>query len=227
MKGQLDETLVTYIRTLGPPTDPVIDEMGELAHRESFPYVGPEVGATLRLLAQLVHAKRVFEFGSGFGYSAYWFASALPTDGQLILTEVDEDELNLARDHLARGEFPIDVEYELGDAMDAIHRYDGPFDVVLIDFQKERYVDAFEAVKSKVRPGGLIIADNVMSAGDLVVFDDLVAYASGKDVTMNEATRGIATYLDTVRADSAFETIILPLGSGIAVSHRMAEHTGK
>ena len=221
MKGQLDESIIRYIRALTPPTDPIIEEMGAIAQRESFPYVGPEVGATLRLLARLVNAKRIFEFGSGFGYSAYWFAGALPSNGQLVLTEVDEDELNLARDYLDRGDFGVPVEYELGDAMEAIHRYDGPFDVVLIDYQKERYVEAFDAVKSKVRPGGVIVADNVMSASDLVVFDDLVAYATGKEVNMNGATRGIATYLDTVRADSAFETVILPLGSGIAVSYKL------
>jgi caffeoyl-CoA O-methyltransferase len=211
-----------FVAATAPEPDALAREMDAYADEQGFPHVGPAVGGTLRLLARLVDAKRVFEFGSGFGYSAYWWAQALPDDGEVVLTEFDADELDDAREFMTRGGFEDLARYEHGDAMDAIERYDGPFDAVLIDHQKERYADAFHAVRDKVPTGGVVVADNAVTAG-IVDFDALLAHVAddaGLDGE-SEATRGIAEYLHTVRADDAFETIVLPLGEGIAVSYRV------
>ncbi len=207
-----------FVRATGPQPDETLREMDEYAKREGFPHVGPEVGGFLRLVARLAGAESVFEFGSGYGYSAYWFADALPAKGEIVLTEVDEGELKMAREYLSRGGHDDLASYELGDALDTVEEYDGPFDVVLIDHQKHRYVEAFDAVRGKLAPGAVVIADNAMSAEDVVVFSDLLTHVEGESVEMNEGTAGIAAYLDTVRSDPAFETQVLPLGEGIAVS---------
>lgn len=214
----LADDVLRFVRATGPQPDDVLEEMDAYAEANGFPHVGPEVGGFLRLTARLAGAESVFEFGSGYGYSAYWFAEALPEDGKIALTEVDEDELEMAREYLERGGYDELASYELGDALDTVERYDGPFDVVLIDHQKHRYVDALEAVRGKLAEGAVVVADNAMSAEDVVVFDDLLAHVEGESVELNEGTRGIADYLDTVRADPAFETMVLPLGEGIAVS---------
>ena len=83
------EASARFARLLGPDTDEIIDEMDEKAEAEGFPTVGPAVGGWLRLVARMVDADRVFEFGSGFGYSAYWMAPAVPDNGQIVLTEID------------------------------------------------------------------------------------------------------------------------------------------
>ena len=107
------------------------------------------------------------------------------------------------------------------DALETVDRYEGPFDVVLIDHQKHRYPEAFEAIKSKVPVGGVIVADNAMTAGSIQFEKLLETVETGQDPAgVNEDTRGIATYLDDVRTDPAFETVILPLGEGIAASYR-------
>jgi len=134
-----------YLQAVGPQPDDVLVEMDEYAEEHGFPHVGPALGGWLQLLTGMVDAERVFEFGSGYGYSAYWFARALDDDGQIVLTEIDEDELALGREFLARGGHESIARFEHGDALDVVERYDGPFDVVLIDHQKHRYVDAFEA----------------------------------------------------------------------------------
>lgn len=217
--AHLTDDALRFVRAVGPQPDDILQEMDEHAEREGFPHVGPEVGGFLRLIARMVGAESVFEFGSGYGYSAYWFADALPDDGEIVLTEVDEGELEMAREYLERGGYDRLARYEYGDALETIERYDGPFDVVLIDHQKHRYVEAFEAVRNKLAPGAVVIADNAMSADEVVVLRDLLAHVEGGDPGMNEGTRGIADYLDHVRADPAFETGVLPLGEGIAVSH--------
>lgn len=216
--AHLTDDVLRFVRATGPQPDAVLQEMDEYAEDEGFPHVGPEVGGFLRLVARIAGARSVFEFGSGYGYSAYWFADALPTDGEIVLTEVDEGELEMAREYLTRGGYDDRASYELGDALDTVERYDGPFDVVLIDHQKGRYVEALEAVRGKLAPGAVVIADNAMSAEEVVVFEDLLAHVEGEDPEMNEGTRGIADYLDHVRADPDFETQVLPLGEGIALS---------
>ncbi len=209
----------TYAEAVGPPTDDVLSEMDARADETGFPTVGPAVGGWLRQLVGLVDAERVFEFGSGFGYSAYWFARGLPADGELVLTEVDADELEDAREYLDRGGFDVTTRFEHGDAIETVAEYDGPFDVALIDNEKERYVEAFEAVRSKVPIGGVVVADN--TTGGPFEFEEiyrLVVEARGERDGM---VGGVADYLDHVRADPAFETTLLPLGEGLAVSRRV------
>jgi caffeoyl-CoA O-methyltransferase len=209
---------------VGPEPDDIIAEMDARAEREGFPTVGPAVGGWLRLLARAVDAERVFEFGSGFGYSAAWIAPALRADGELVLTEVDEGELADAREYLERGGYAVTPVFEAGDALDSIERYDGPFDLVLLDHEKERYAEAFAAVREKVPVGGLVCADNAMTAGpmEFEALRQLVDGSAGGDLETTAATRGVADYLTTVRDDPAFETTLLPLGEGLSVSVRTA-----
>jgi predicted O-methyltransferase YrrM len=216
----LPEVTEQFARALTPDTDDVIAEMDEKADREGFPTVGPAVGGWLRLLARMVDAERVFEFGSGFGYSAYWMAPALPADGQIVLTEIDADELDEARAFLDRGGYADRAVFEHGDAVETVEHYDGPFDVVLVDNEKDRYVEAFEAVREKVPVGGVVVADNTIEAGPLD-FDDVRALLAGESVDANATSHGVADYLETVRSDPAFETGLLPLGEGVAVSLRI------
>ncbi|MCU4740109.1 O-methyltransferase [Halobacteria archaeon AArc-m2/3/4] len=223
MSSVLADEIARFCRAAGPEPDDTLIEMDEYAVEEGFPNVGPEVGGFLRLLARMTDARRIFEFGSGYGYSAYWFAQALPADGEIVLTEFDADELELAREYMAEGGFDDVARYEHGDAMETVESYDGPFDVVLIDHQKHRYRDALEAIKPKVPVGGAIVADNAMKAGP-IQFDKLLEHVEGGEpADVNEHTRGIADYLEAVRTDPAFETVVLPLGEGIAVSYRVEE----
>jgi len=208
-----------FARTLAPEPDDIIAEMDDRADREGFPTVGPAVGAWLRLLARLTDADRVFEFGSGFGYSAYWMAPAVGEE--IVLTEIDAGELDSAREYFQRGGYADRAVFEHGDAIDIVGRYDGPFDVVLVDNEKERYTEAFEAVRETVPVGGVVAADNAVEAGPLE-FDDIRALLAGEAVDASDASRGIADYLERVRTDPDFETGLLPLGEGIAVSVRVA-----
>ncbi len=220
MSDVLSERIQRFVSAAAPAPDETLVEMHERAQDTGFPHVGPEVGATLRLLARMADADRVFEFGSGFGYSAYWFAGALPADGDLVLTEVDADELDMAREYLAAGGYADRAHFELGDAIETIDEYDGPFDAALIDNEKHRYVEAFEAIRPKVPEGGVVIADNAIAAGPLDT-DAILAHLEGdSSAEMDESTAGVAAYLDTVRDDPDFETVVLPLGEGIAVSYR-------
>jgi caffeoyl-CoA O-methyltransferase len=210
----------TFAATVGPNPDDVLREMDERAEETGFPTVGPAVGGWLQQLVGLVGARRVFEFGSGYGYSAYWFARGLPDDGEVVLTEIDADELDDAREYLGRGGYTDVARFELGDAIETVDAYDGPFDIALIDNEKDRYVEAFEAIREKVPVGGVVVADN-MTAGPFA-FEEIHRLVVEGGETDNDMARGVADYLDHVRADEGFETTLLPLDEGLAVSRRVA-----
>ncbi len=216
----VSEDVAGIAEALAPAPDEVQREMHHRAVREGFPHVGQTVGAWLGLLTRLVDAERAFEFGSGFGYSAYWIARELPTDGEVVLTEIDGDELAQARQYFETGGLGQRARFEAGDAMEIVDRTAGPFDVVLIDHQKERYRDAFEAIRPKVAPGGVVLADNAVTAGP-IDSGDVRALLDGEERPgATDASRGIADYLAHVREDEAFTSGLLPLGEGLSVSIR-------
>ncbi|MFW5949998.1 MAG: O-methyltransferase [archaeon] len=208
-----------YAEAIGPGPDDVIAEMDAYADREGFPTVGPAVGGWLEVLATMVDARRIFEFGSGYGYSAYWFARALPENGEVILTEIDAGELELAREYLERSDFASSFIYEHGDALDIVGQYDGPFDVVLIDNEKTRYDEAFERVREKVAPGGLVVADNAIAGGsiDATAVRELL---TGERTSADGMSEGIASFVESLKTDSAFEPSLLPVGEGVIVAVR-------
>ena len=210
----------TFAATVGPERDAVLEEMDERAAETGFPTVGPAVGGWLQQFAGLVDAERVFEFGSGFGYSAYWFARGLPADGEVVLTEVDEDELDDAREYLERGGYADRARFELGDAIETVDDYGAPVDVVLIDNEKDRYVEAFEAVREKVPVGGVVLADN-MTAGPFD-FEEIHRLVVEGGVSDDANATGVADYLARVGGDDDFVTTLLALGEGVAVSRRIS-----
>lgn len=213
----VSEELRRFVAAAAPEPTELQREMEEYGRDQGFPILGPAAGGLVMLLAELVDARRVFEFGSGFGYSASWFLRALPDDGAIVLTELDEDEADRGRAFLDRMDPAPRVTYEVGDALDVVEGYDGPFDVVLLDHQKRRYVEAFDAVAPKVAPGGVVVADNVLRGP--FDFDDVLAAFEGGDVA-DASTRGVAEYVRHVRDAPGFTSAVLPVGNGIAVSHR-------
>ncbi len=132
--------------------------MKALARERHFPIVG-------RLLYQLVKltgSRRILELGSGFGYSAYWFGLALEGDGEVVLTELSEDNLTRAKDFLKRGGIASRVQLHPGDALETVEDLQGPFDIVFNDVDKHQYPEAFKKAGRILGPGGLFISDNVL-----------------------------------------------------------------
>ncbi|MFC7072743.1 O-methyltransferase [Halovenus rubra] len=216
----LTETAQRYLRATGPEHDEIQADMAGVADEEGFPIIGPDAGGLLRTLAAMTRATSVFEFGSGFGYSAYWFLQGMPADGEIVLTEFDTDELTMAEEFFKRAGLTERAHFEDGDAMETINEYDGPFDVVLIDHQKERYADAFNAVREDLRVGSVVVADNLMR-GPIDIEDLLAYFESGEALPDNKSMHGVADYVETVRATSGFQTTVVPVGSGLSLTVRV------
>lgn len=215
MSDILDETVQGLLAAGNGEPSPLLREMTEYGRERGFPIVGPAVGRFLRVAATMAGAERVFEFGSGFGYSAAWVAPALPVDGEIHLTDFDEDNLATAREFLERGEHAATASYHVGDAMESFEAVDGAFDFVLVDHDKTLYEAAFERAAPRLRDGGVVVADNMMAGP--VEPAAVRATLEGADPE-DDTTAGVAAYIEAVREHPDFETVLVPLGQGIAVS---------
>lgn len=204
--------------------DPVLAGMEDRAERSGFPTVGPAAGRFLRLLVRAAGVSRVFECGSGFGYSAYWMATALPSDGEIVLTELDRDELADARSYFEDGGLADRARFEHGDALDLLAESDDTYDLILIDHQKEAYPAGYELARDRIRPGGIVVADNACETASYGPADVAAALEGERSRSNVEGSvGGVAEYYRRMLADDAFETALVPLGEGLLVSVRRAD----
>ncbi|WDT70505.1 MAG: O-methyltransferase [Candidatus Manganitrophus sp.] len=201
----VDPAIEDYLLSLLPQREPVVAEMEALAEKIHFPIVGPLVGRLLYQLTLVHHAERIAELGSGFGYSAYWFAKGLPKTGKVICTEGSADRIRQGTDFLRRAGLDQQVEFRQGDALNLMTETDGPFDIIFCDIDKESYPDALSIGLPLLRSGGLFIADNVLWSGRVA--------ASSEDPD----TVGIQTFNHAIFSPELTTTII-PLRDGVSVS---------
>ncbi len=202
----VSEAIEGYLQRTEPSQDPILLEMEERARRDHFPIVGPLVGRILHQLALISHATRILELGSGFGYSGYWFASALGDDGQIILTDGSDQNLASAKDHFQRGGISCQLECRSGDALETMDALPGSFDIVFNDVDKHAYPLVFEKASQRLRPGGLLISDNVLIRGEVLEPSD------------EENVQGILEYTRLIFNSPDFFSSIIPIRDGISVS---------
>jgi len=201
----------TYLKSLIEEPDPVRAAMEKLGAERDFPIIGPMVGNLCMVLALSVKARRVFELGSGFGYSTLWFARAVGPEGSVVHTDGSAENTSLAKDFLARAGLGGRFRFETGDGRQilrhALERGDGiPVDVVFNDIDKEQYPDVLPLARKALRPGGLLISDNMIWSGRVTEPDP------------DAATRGILELTRSLRAATDFTTTLIPLRDGVTVS---------
>jgi len=191
---------------------PVLAEMEALAEKNNFPIVGRLVGVFLEVLAKTANAERVFEFGSGYGYSAYWFAKAVGEKGSVICTEADLLNKEKAEHYLSAASLWDRIDFRAGMAQDIFAATDGLFDICYNDVDKIDYPAIWLMVKDRIRPGGLYIADNVLWRGR-VAAEHYVDVFPGW-------TEAIIEHNQLIFNDPGFDAFINPTRDGVIVARR-------
>ena len=143
----MDDAVVDYLTDLARTEheEPVLVEMEARADEHGFPIVGRATGRYLELVARAVGARRVMELGSGYGYSAYWFARAVGPGGNVVCTDGDPENCKLAEGYLRAAAVWDRVRYRVGDALEGFAAESGNFDVVYCDVDKLGYPDCWRA----------------------------------------------------------------------------------
>src|SRR5215470_17595488 len=169
MSGYMDERVERYLTDLAGVEhgDAVLTEMEEYAGEHGFPIVGRATGRFLELAARTVGARRVMELGSGYGYSAYWFARAVGDAGEVVCTDGDAGNAERAQRYLTQAGVWPRIRYRVGDALAGFAQETGEFDVVYCDVDKDGYPDCWRAARDRIRVGGLWLCDNVLWSGEV------------------------------------------------------------
>lgn len=195
-----------------PAADEVLADLTEETHRTLPEHTSMQItqdeGAFLTLLARLAGTRRAVEVGTFTGYSAICVARALPPDGRLLACDVSEEWTSIARRYWQRAGLADRIELRLGPALDTLRSLpaEETTDFAFIDADKANYPAYYEELVTRLRPGGLIVLDNVLRTG-LVV-----------DPTADDpATRAIREVNDTVTADPRVDSVMLPLRDGVTV----------
>jgi caffeoyl-CoA O-methyltransferase len=196
---------------LGRFDEPVLLEMEAEGERRNFPIVGRNVGVTLEVFSRSIGARRVMELGSGFGYSAYWFARATGPDGEVQCTDGDPANVDAGRAYLERAGFSDRVTYHLGDALQSFAQIEGDFDIVFSDIDKPGYPDAWRAASERIRVGGLYLCDNTLGYGRGTVLDE-----------DEEGAKAIREHNQLIAEDARFISTIVPTREGVLAAIRIS-----
>lgn len=201
-----DERIEQYIMGLAPESDPLLLDMEQYARERDFPIVDRLVGRLLYLLASIRQPRLVVELGSGFGYSAYWFARAM-REGRIVLTDRSADNLERARSTFSKAGFTVEAEFHEGDALGIANNY-RDIDILFIDLDKKGYPDAIRALRDRLSPGALVIADNTLWYGRV---------ASGNT---SPETQAVMEFNRMMFEDKEFFSTIVPLRDGVLIAVR-------
>ena len=162
-------------------------------------------GRVLSMFSKMIRPKVVLEVGTYLGYSALCFAEGLAAGGKVITLDVNEETNKVARSFVERTEYAHKIEFHLGNAVEIIPQLPETFDLVFIDADKANYSNYYNLVFDKVRPGGFIIADNVLWSGK-VLLDE-------KD----EDTQALHDFNLMVKADGRVSNVLLAIRDGLMV----------
>jgi predicted O-methyltransferase YrrM len=182
--------------------------MEALAAKRGFPIIGPAVGQLCYVMARAIGARKVFECGSGFGYSTWWFSRAVGPDGEVHHTDGSQENSEAARGFLDQAGLAPRVRFHVGDAREILAGAVGPFDVIFNDIDKEGYPDVLPLVREKLRVGGLFITDNMLWSGR--IFEE-----GGEPSTL-----GVRELTRLLREARDFDTTLVPIRDGVTVSLR-------
>ena len=210
MAGAIDpEQVRRYLDDLVPERPPEMRAMEARARETSFPIIGPAAGQLCYLIARLTGARRVFELGSGFGYSTAWFARAVRENGGGEVHHVVWDDAlsGEARAHLDALGYGDLVRYHVGEAVETLRATPGPFDLVFNDIDKRGYPGSLPVIAERLRPGGVLVIDNMLWHGR--IFDD---------ADQSPDTEGVREFTRRITTDPSWIVSLAPIRDGLIVA---------
>jgi len=208
MENLLPDEIEQYCQDRSTPVSALLNELeAETYARVENPHmlIGPIEGMFLKLLVKLLGARRVVEIGTFTGYSALIMAEGLPKDGHLITLDIDEEVVLMARKYWDRSPHGKKIESVIGPALDSLENIAPPLDLVFIDADKENNLGYWEACVPKLRPGGLIITDNVLWSGKVLN-------------PVESSDLALVEFNERVKNDQRMESVMLTVRDGLTVS---------
>ena len=199
-----------YVAEHSSPQSEALEWIQKQTHiRTNYPRMltGAVQGRFLTMLARISGAERVLDIGTFTGYSSTCFAYGIKEGGMVDTLEINDELEDLIREGWERAGVRDRITLHIGDAKETLRTLSGPYDIVYMDANKREYCDYYDLIFDLVRPGGLILADDVLWDGKL--WQD--------PMPSDKQTLGIAAFNDMVAADSRVESVILPWRDGLNI----------
>ncbi len=205
------DVIQTYLTSLIPPRPAEMQAMEAYAEKMDFPIIGPAAGYACYQAARMINAKSVFEMGSGYGYSTAWFAMAVQENGGGVVHHVvwDEKLSGMAREHLAKLGYADIIQYQVAEAVETLRQTPGPFDLIFNDIDKQAYPESLPLIKEKLRPGGVLIIDNMLWHARIFDNNDHAA-----------ATEGVRRFTEQISRDPDWIVNLVPVRDGVIVAYK-------
>jgi caffeoyl-CoA O-methyltransferase len=160
-------------------------------------------GRFLSMLTHMIKPELILEIGTYTGYSAICMAEGLPQNGKIITLDINAEIESFVRTYFAKSKFNSQIDYQIGNALDLIPKMNVQFDMVFIDADKINYLNYYKLVIDKVKPGGYIIADNVLWSGRIL------------EDKKDKDTVAICAFNDFVKNDTKVEKVMAPIRDGL------------
>ncbi|MET9645137.1 O-methyltransferase [Streptomyces syringium] len=211
----LTPELYTYVLAHNPALDPSQRALVDITHTalpgEAVKQIAEEQGPLLAFLVRLTRARHIVEVGTFTGLSALSMARALPADGTLITLDISKEWTAYAREAWAKAGVDDRIELRIAPALDSLRAMpDRPhIDLAFIDANKDGYIDYWEEIVPRLRPGGLVVVDNVLFAGEVV------APAAGSMAASVDA------FNEHAAADARMESVMLTVADGLTLARRV------
>lgn len=206
------EYIEKYIKSLIIEEDPTMDAFRRECEKNSIPIIHKEVAQLIRLLIRLTGSTRVLEIGTAVGFSSIFMSKIIDNEKGYITT-IDRSKkfIALAKENFVKYSHKTPITLLEGDATEILSGLTQEYDIIFMDAAKSKYMEFHEIALKLLRPGGLIIADNVLYQG-MIANDALVVRRQRTIV------RKMRQYLEFLHNEPSLETSVLPIGDGLAIS---------
>jgi caffeoyl-CoA O-methyltransferase len=205
--NKMNKKLEQYIEQYSTPEDPVLEDLYRQTH---IRFLNPNMvsghlqGKLLEFISYMIMPGNVLEIGTFTGYSAICLSKGLRPGGKLITIEINDELSDFAQSYFIRAKADDKILQITGRAQDIVPSLDLMFDLVFIDGDKREYVEYYKLIINKVKPGGFIIADNVLWGGKVIEKD-----------TSDPQTKGIIDFNSMIKTETGIESEIIPLRDGL------------
>ena len=208
----VDERMVTYIRSLERPENPVIEAIEQEALESFVPIIRKETQSFLKVIMLMNRPARVLEVGTAVGFSAILMSEYLPEGSRITTIENYEKRIPIARNNFKRAGKEEQITLIEGDALEVMKTLEGPYDFIFMDAAKGQYIHYMREAVRLLADGGILMSDNVLQDGDIIESRFAV---ERRNRTIHSRMRD---YLYELKHSNVLETSIIPLGDGVALS---------
>ncbi len=208
-----ESSIEEYIRNLIPIKDNFLLEIEKYAVLNHVPIIHPEVAQLIRVLIKISKPKKILEIGTAIGYSALVMASAMESNGKVTTIEKRDDMISIANKNIQDNGYSSMIKIIKGEAEEVLPTINDDFDFIFIDAAKGQYMEFFPHCIRNLVHGGIIVSDNVLYKG-MVASDELIVRRKKTIV------KRMRNYLDYITSNNAFESSVIPIGDGVAITYK-------